>query len=82
MENEFNTYQAIIWTSPDSTGIRVDVFAPSLNEAKEKLEHKYGAGNVYNLHDPVEAAKPRSSVIYSIVPVECSKSIRQVLTSH
>jgi hypothetical protein len=60
MENEFKLYHAIVWTSPsNSMGKRVDVLAKTLAEAKAELEKKYGVGNIYDLHNKEDAAKPR-----------------------
>jgi hypothetical protein len=40
-------------------GQRVSVLAENLKEAKEKLEAEYGEGNVFDLHNEEDAARPR-----------------------
>lgn len=53
-------YKAIIWIrDSDKPGQRVTVVAESLKEAKEKLEAQYGEGNVFDLHNEEDAARPR-----------------------
>jgi hypothetical protein len=50
----------MIWTSdPNRPGQRVSVLAEGLDEAMEKLEAEYGKGNVFNLHNEEDAARPR-----------------------
>ena len=50
--NQEKEYWAIIWTSdPSQSGLRVSVWALSLEQAKSILESKYGKGTVYNLHN-------------------------------
>jgi hypothetical protein len=53
-------YRAIIWIrGSDRPGQRVNVLAETLKEAKEKLEAEYGEGNVFDLHNEEDAARPR-----------------------
>jgi hypothetical protein len=53
-------YEAMIWvTDPTVPGKQVTVWAKSLNEAKDRLESEYGKGNVYDLRNEEDAAKPR-----------------------
>jgi hypothetical protein len=53
------TYEAIIWDDATKPGRRVIFVAESLDDAKRKLEAKYGEGTVFNLHNPEDAARPR-----------------------
>jgi hypothetical protein len=58
--NNPKLYKAMIWVdASDKPGQRVSVTAESIAEAKHKLEAQYGAGNVYNLHNEEDAARPR-----------------------
>ena len=53
-------YCAIIWVKgSDRAGERVTVYALSLADAQERLELRYGKGNVFDLHNPDDADKPR-----------------------
>ncbi len=53
-------YHAIIWIrDSDRPSQRVSVLAETLREAKEKLEAEYGEGNVFDLHNKEDAARPR-----------------------
>jgi len=53
-------YRAMIWIrGSDRPGLRVSVLAETLMEAKEKLEAEYGRGNVFDLHNVEDAARPR-----------------------
>jgi hypothetical protein len=53
-------YRAIVWKDgSDKSGERVSVFAENLAEAKKKLESEYGEGNVFDLHNEEDAARPR-----------------------
>ena len=53
-------YQAIVWKDgSDRPGQRVSVVAETLEDAKEKLEAEYGAGNVFDLHNAEDATRPR-----------------------
>jgi hypothetical protein len=50
----------MIWIGDtDQAGKRVTVYAESLAEAKRLLELEHGNGNVFDLHNPEEADKPR-----------------------
>jgi hypothetical protein len=60
MEERIKLYKAMIWMSDSVPGERVEVQAPSLEDAKKKLEAKYGVGHVFNLHCEEDAKKPRS----------------------
>jgi hypothetical protein len=60
MNQTTKTYQATIWTEgPEKPGKRVSVTADSITDAKRKLEADYGVGNIYDLHNEEDAAKPR-----------------------
>jgi len=53
-------YRAMIWIRDSGgPGQRVSVLAENLKEAKEKLEAEYGEGNVFDLHNEEDAARPR-----------------------
>jgi len=53
-------YCAIIWVNgSDQVGKRVSVYAQNLADARQQLEVEYGKGNVFNLHNPDDADKPR-----------------------
>lgn len=53
-------YKAIMWRKDSSqSGERVIASAESLEEAKRLLEAEYGEGNVFDLHNEEEAARPR-----------------------
>lgn len=52
-------YKAMIWKESDAPGIRVEVFARSLEEAKSLLESEYGQGTVFYLHNEEDANRPR-----------------------
>ena len=51
-------YKAMVWVE-DQPGQRVSVRAESLDEAKKSLEARYGEGNVFDLHNEEDAARPR-----------------------
>ena len=53
-------YRAIISTDSGRPAQRVSVLAPDLESAMERLEAQYGRGNVFNLHNEEDAAKPRA----------------------
>ena len=60
MENKGKLFKAIIWRRDSSKpGQRVSVFAKSLSEAKRLLEAEHGEGNVFDLHNEEDAARPR-----------------------
>ncbi len=53
-------YLAMVWIrGSDEPGERVSVVAENLTDAMEALEEKYGEGNVFNLHNEEDAARPR-----------------------
>jgi hypothetical protein len=55
-------YHAIIWIpDPDKPGLRVQVFAADLREARKLLEAEYGEGNVYYLHNKDDMNRLRKS---------------------
>jgi hypothetical protein len=62
MSNLEREYEAVIWTD-DSTvpGKRVAIFAENSSAARRALEEIYGKGNVFNVHNEEDAAKPRCS---------------------
>lgn len=51
----------MIWTSDDIPGTRVHVDAEDLDDARDKLEERYGAGNIFHLHNEEDAAQPRGA---------------------
>jgi hypothetical protein len=60
MERKVKLYHAIRWSQrQDSVGVRVNVWAQTLTEARRKLGADYGDENVYNLHNAEDANKPR-----------------------
>ena len=60
LDRNLKLYRAMIWVrDSDRPGQRVSVFAENLKEAKEKLEEEYGEGNVFDLHNEEDAARPR-----------------------
>ncbi len=60
MENDIKLYNAIIWKrDSESPGKRVSVVAESLSEAKRLLEAEHGEGNIFDLHNEEDAARPR-----------------------
>lgn len=59
MDPELRLYTAMIWVG-DRPGERVSVRAESLERAREKLEEKYGVGNVFDLHNKDDASRPRA----------------------
>ena len=52
-------YKAMISRESDSTAIRVEVFARSLEEAKSLLEVEHGQGSVFSIYNEEDAARPR-----------------------
>jgi hypothetical protein len=53
-------YKAMIWIrDSDKRGKRVSIEAENLRKAKEELEAQYGEGNVFNLYNEEDAARPR-----------------------
>ena len=59
-DRNVRSYRATIWIrGSDRPGQRVSVLAENLQEAKEKLEAEYGEGNVFDLHNEEDAARPR-----------------------
>jgi hypothetical protein len=60
MDRHTKLYHAIIWRSDsDRPGERVSVVAENLDEAKKKLEAEHGTGNVFDLYNSEDAARPR-----------------------
>jgi hypothetical protein len=60
MDRSVKLYLAMVWVSGSNRpGQRVSVHAESLGEAKKKLEAEYGEGNVFDLHNEEDAARPR-----------------------
>jgi len=60
MDRDVKLYRAMIWVrDSDRPGQRVSVLAESLEQAKKKLEEEYGEGNVFDLHNEEDAARPR-----------------------
>jgi hypothetical protein len=60
MDNKGKLFKAKIWRrGSDEPGQRVSVFAESLSEAKRLLEAEHGEGNVFDLHNEEDAARPR-----------------------
>jgi hypothetical protein len=59
-DRNLKLYRATIWIrDSDRPGRRVSVLAETLKEALEKLEAEYGEGNVFDLHNEEDAARPR-----------------------
>lgn len=57
---QLKLYRALIrGTVADTPGKRVTVVAESLTAAMEKLQTQYGVGNVFDLHNEEDAARPR-----------------------
>jgi len=54
-------YKAMIWeeNDPAKPGQRVSVVAESLEDARRRLEERYGKGKVFNLHNEEDAVQPR-----------------------
>ena len=53
-------YRALVWISDDTRPrLRVAVFAKDLDDARDKLEDKYGKGTVFNLHAEEDTSHPR-----------------------
>lgn len=53
-------YEAIIWVRDSNRpGQHVTVRAENLKAARKKLEAEYGEGNIFNLHNEEDAARPR-----------------------
>jgi hypothetical protein len=60
MEKRPKIYQAMIWADgPDKPGQPATVHAVTPAEARHKLEAEFGVGTVFDLHNPVDAARPR-----------------------
>ena len=57
---KMKTYEAMVWANgPDQPGQRASVRARSLEDARERLEARYGKGSVFNLRNEEDAARPR-----------------------
>jgi hypothetical protein len=53
-------YKAMIWKDGrNSVGQRAVIMADSLDDARRRLEAKYGEGTVFDLHNEEEANRPR-----------------------
>lgn len=60
MSQVLRLYQAIVWTrDQDSVGVRVELFAESLDDAEAKLKAQYGEEIVFTLHNREDAERPR-----------------------
>jgi hypothetical protein len=59
MAERVRAYDAIVWTSDDQPGLRVQVLAQSLQEAAEKLEAEYGKEAIFTLTDPDQRLRLR-----------------------
>jgi hypothetical protein len=60
MDRNVKLYRAMVWVAgSERPGQRVSVLAENLGEAKKKLETEYGEGNVFDLHNEEDAARPR-----------------------
>jgi len=60
MEQKTRTYEAIIWQKESpAPGVRVNVEAKSLEDARQKLESQHGNGTVFDLHNKEDAATSR-----------------------
>lgn len=51
-------YVGMIWVG-DGPGIRLELFADSLEDARAKVEAEYGDGHSISLWNEEDAAKPR-----------------------
>ncbi len=59
MHSRKNSYRALIWeATPEATGKRVTVMADSPEQARQKLEEKYGRDSIFDLHS--ETSSPQS----------------------
>jgi hypothetical protein len=60
LDRNVKLYRAMISVrDADHLDRRVSVLAENLKKAKEKLEAEYGEGNVFDLHNEEDAARPR-----------------------
>jgi hypothetical protein len=58
MNSKRNSYKALIWEAEsEATGKRVTVMADSLEQARQKLEEKYGRDAIFDLHDETSPSK-------------------------
>jgi hypothetical protein len=58
MQSKRNSYKALIWQAEsEATGKRVTVMAESLEQARLKLEEKYGHGSIFDLHDETNTSR-------------------------
>lgn len=54
MQNKKQIYKALVWKpGPEVSGMQITVKAESLEQARLKLEEKYGQGSVFDLHNEV-----------------------------
>ena len=60
MNTSQKLYKAMIWPDGENKpGQRVEVFAANPFEAREKIELEYETKEVFDLHNPEDAEKPR-----------------------
>ena len=52
-------FHAMVWTKDGAPGVRVEVLARSLEDAKSQLESEHGMGTVFYLHNEDDANRPR-----------------------
>jgi hypothetical protein len=60
MQIKKHIYKALVWKpEPSIAGKQVSIKADSLEQARLKLEEKYGQGSVFDLHNEVTASTAR-----------------------
>ena len=52
-------FKAMIWKGSQEPGMRVEVKAKNISEAKSKLEEMYGKGTIFDLHNEEDANRKR-----------------------
>lgn len=58
MQTKRNTYKALIWQAESElSGKRVTVIAESIEQARLKLQEKYGRGAIFDLHDEAKPSR-------------------------
>jgi hypothetical protein len=59
MQSKKSIYMALIWApEPSAAGKHITVIAESLEQARAKLEEKYGRSSVFDLHKYVDTSMP------------------------
>ena len=49
----------VIWPNDDQPGVRFEIIAADLDEAKRLMEERFGVGHEYTLSNPDDEDKPR-----------------------